>query len=372
MKEARERDVIVIGGGQAGLAVGYYLRRTGLSFAILDERTKTGGAWQDTWASLRLFSPAEHSSLPGWPMPRAQAARHGSASEAPDYPSREDTISYLHRYEERYDLPVERPVHVEAVRRADGEREYVLETSEGDAWRARAVVSATGTAAAPHVPSCPGEDTFRGEALHSSAYQSPMELMGRRVVVVGGGNSGAQIMAEVSPVAAKATWATRREPTFLPAEVDGRVLFGEATARYRARKEGRQPERSYSLGDIVQTEAVRQAKAEGQLQRRPMFERFTPRGVVWPGGEEEPVDVVVWATGFDAALGHLRPLGLTNEEGHVATDGTRAVEEPGLWLVGYGNWTGFASATLIGVGRTARRTAREIEESLQPATSETA
>ena len=357
-----QHDVIVIGGGQAGLALGYYLRRTGLDFVILDAQEAPGGAWRGRWETLRLFSPAQHSSLPGWPMPRAQRARYrGRSREAPAYPSRKDTISYLRRYEARYELPVVRPVHVEAVRR-EGEA-YVLSASGGEVWRARAVVSATGTRAAPHVPSYPGQEAFRGEQMHSSEYHSPMELMGRRVVVVGGGNSGAQIMAEVSGMA-EATWATRSAPTFLPKNVDGRVLFEEATARYEAQQAGRRKEPKYSLGDIVQVEPVREAREEGRLEARPMFERFTPRGVLWPDGTEEPVDVVIWATGFGAALGHLEPLNVANEKGRVEMDGTRVVGTPRLWLVGYGSWTGFASATLIGVGRTARQTTREVQAAL--------
>lgn len=350
----------MIGGGQAGLAVGYYLRRTGLSFVIFDDQDAPGGAWRHTWDTLRLFSPARYSSLPGWPMPRAQRERYASG-EAPDYPSREDTIYYLRRYEERYDLPVQRPVHVEAVRRnGDG---YRLETMQGTACHARAVVSATGTHAAPHVPHYPGQETFRGNQLHSSDYRSPMPLLGERAVVVGGGNSGAQIMAEVAQVA-DATWATREPPTFLPDDVDGRVLFEAATARYKAQQEGRTWKPTYSLGNIVQVEPVREARAEGRLVRRAMFERFTPEGVVWPDGTEEAVDTIIWATGFDAALDHLRPLGIVDGQGHVVTEGPRAVEAPHLWLVGYGSWTGFASATLIGVGRTARQTAREVEAAL--------
>ena len=273
----RQRDVAVIGGGQAGLAVGYYLRRTGLSFAILDDQATPGGAWPRTWGTLRLFSPARSSSLPGWPLPRATDA---------EFPHRDDVIDYLRRYEERYGLPVERPVHVEAVRReGDG---FLLETS-GGTWRTRAVVSATGTHANPHVPRLSGQEAFRGRQLHSSAYRSPLWLAGERVVVVGGGNSGAQIMAEVSQVA-EATWATRAAPMFLPEHVDGHVLFEEATERYKARQEGRAAQPSYSLGDIVQVPPVREARAEGRLRRRPMFERFYEEGVVWPGGIEEPVD----------------------------------------------------------------------------------
>ncbi len=356
MEQRQRRDVVVIGGGQAGLAVGYYLRRTDLSFVILDDQAKPGGAWPRTWDTLRLFSPARYSSLPGWPMPRSTNAA---------FPHRDDVIEYLSRYEARYDLPVQRPVRVEAVRRETGG--FVLDASSGT-WRARAVVSATGTHANPHVPRYPGQEAFRGRQLHSSAYRSPLWFAGERVVVVGGGNSGAQIMAEVSQVA-EATWATRKEPHFLPEEVDGRVLFEEATARYRARQEGRTPEPAHSLGDVVQVPPVREARERGDLKRRPVFERFTRRGVVWPGGMEEPVDAVLWATGFEAALAHVRPLGILDGEGHVATAGTRAKEAPRLWLVGYGAWTGFASATLIGVGRTARQTAAEVEAVLGSASA---
>lgn len=362
----RRVDVAVIGGGQAGLAVGYYLRRTALSFVILDDQDAPGGAWRQTWDTLRLFSPARYSSLPGWPMPRAQRERY-SPDATPEYPSREDTIYYLRRYEERYDLPVRRPVRVEAVRR-DGDH-YVLDTTEGPIWRARAVVSATGTQSAPHVPHYPGQEDFRGRQLHSSDYHSPMPYLGDRVVVVGGGNSGAQIMAEVSQVT-DATWATREPPTFLPDDIDGRVLFEAATARYKAQKEGRSAEPAHSLGDIVQVEPVRKARAEGRLERRAMFERLTPDGVVWADGTEETVDTIIWATGFDAALDHLRPLGVVDEQGHVMTEGTQATLEPRLWLVGYGGWTGFASATLIGVGRTARQTVREVDAALAATTHE--
>lgn len=339
-------SVVVIGGGQAGLAVGYHLRRTGLAFVILDAQTEPGGSWLHAWHSLRLFSPARFSSLPGWPM-------EGGADH---YPTRDEALDYLRRYEARYELPVERPVRVAAVRR-EGE-ELVVETDRG-ARHAAAVVSATGSWARPYVPAYPGRDEYRGEQLHSAHYRSPAPLAGRRVLVVGGGNSGAQILAELSRVA-ETTWVTLQEPRFLPDHVDGRYLFDQATARYRAEQEGRPPPEPASLGDIVVVPPVRDARERGVLQSVRPFERFTASGVRWPNGREEAVDAVVWCTGFRPALDHLRPLGIVGGDGRVRLDGNRAVGEPRLWLVGYGNWTGFASATLIGVGRTARAVAAEI------------
>lgn len=347
-------DVVVIGGGQSGLAVGYYLRRTGLSSLILDAQREAGGAWLQGWDSLRLFSPARFSSLPGSIM-------HGGPDE---YPTRAETVDYLRRYEDRYSLRVERPVEVMAVKRAG---EYLRVESDRAPWpaywQARAVVSATGSWQEPYLPSYPGQELFRGEQLHSARYRSPERFRGQRVLVVGGGNSGAQILAELSR-SARATWVTLEPPTFLPDHVDGRHLFDQATARYRAQQEGRPVPAPASLGDIVMVEAVREARDRGVLESVRPFERFTEQGVVWPDGREERIDAVIWCTGFRPALEHLRPLGVIEEEGRVALQGNRSVLEPRLWLIGYGEWTGFASATLIGVGRSARAVVGEISEFL--------
>lgn len=355
-------DVAVIGGGQAGLAVGYYLGRAGLSFAVFDAGGGPGGAWRHGWDSLTAFSPALYSSLPGRIMP-------GGTEK---YPSRDETVGYLARYEERYGLPVHRPARVEEVRR-DGE---ALNLKVGPARvRARAVVSATGTWSAPRVPDYPGREIFEGEQVHSSRYRSPKPFAGKRVLVVGGGNSGAQIIAEVSKVA-DATWVTLEEPAFLPDDVDGRILFERASARYAVSQRGEEVESgggpALALGNIVMLPPVREARERGILKSVRPFERFREGGVVWPDGTEEPVDAVVWCTGFGPALEHLRPLGVVDEDGGVETTGaagTRAAGEPRLWLVGYGDWTGYASATLIGVGRSARATVREMEDALAASAS---
>ncbi len=335
---AETLDVIVIGGGQAGLATGYYLRRAALDFMILDAGTEPGGAWRHGWRSLRLFSPAGYSSMPGWPMP---------ARAAGGYPTRDEVIDYLTRYEARYELPVQRPVHVDAVR-AD-EDALVLQTASG-AFRARTVISATGTWSAPYIPDYPGRASFQGEQVHSAHYVGPEAFDGMTVLVVGGGNSGAQILAEVSSVA-ETTWVTEREPLFLPDDVDGRVLFERATARLRG---GPSDAPVGGIGDIVMVPPVVDARARGVLTSVRPFQRMTEQGVVWSDGRETEVDAIIWCTGFRPALRHLQSLGVIEPDGRVAVDGQRSVKEPRLWLTGYGDWCGPGSATLIGASRVAR------------------
>ena len=347
---AREVDVVVIGGGQSALALAYYLRRTELTFVVLDAGDRPGGAWNQTWASLRLFSPAQWSSLPGRLMP-------GGTSY---YPHRDEALAYLTDYEERYSVPVDRPVRVSSVRRAEGR--LVVDTDAG-AWTARAVVSATGTWSAPNVPYFAGQAHFRGRVIHSAEYRSSAHFAGQRVVVVGGGNSGAQIVADLFEHAT-VTWATRSVPAFLPDDIDGRYLFGEETARYRAVAAGAAATPPRTLGEIVVVESVRRARDLGALTAVPLFARFTEEGVEWTDGRRTHEDTLILATGFRPALQHLDPLGIAEPNGRIAVRGTRAVREPRLWLVGYGDWTGYASATLIGVGRSARATVEEIARAL--------
>jgi cation diffusion facilitator CzcD-associated flavoprotein CzcO len=343
-------DVVVIGAGQAGLSVAYFLRRTARSFLILDAEDAAGGAWRHGWRSLRLFSPAQVSSLSGWLMPPTSDG----------FPTRDHVVDYLTRYEERYQLPIVRPVWVDAVERG---RDGLVVRAADRSWSARTVVSATGTWHSPFVPPYRGRELFTGRQLHSAHYVGPEPFAGQRVLVVGGGNSGAQILAEVSALA-ETTWVTERPPRFLPDDVDGRVLFRRASEQWQARQEGRVAAApSASLGDIVMVPPVVEARSRGALVARAPFDHFTRSGVVWPDGTSAPIDAVIWCTGFRPALSHLAPLGVV-QDGGVAVRNTRSVDEPRLWLVGYGDWSGWASATLIGVGRTARSTAEEINSYL--------
>ncbi|MHC5257362.1 ArsO family NAD(P)H-dependent flavin-containing monooxygenase [Streptomyces sp. UC4497] len=344
----KQVDVVVIGGGQAGLAAGYHLRRQKLDFVILDAQPTPGGAWQHTWDSLHLFSPAAFSSLPGRLMP---------PQPGQEYPDAAHVVDYLGDYEKRYELPVRRPVRVTGVHR-DGT--HLRVESDSGNWRARAVISATGTWWRPFLPALPSRTDFAGRQLHTVDYRSPDDFAGQRVVVVGGGNSGAQIAADLAVRDdIELTWVTRRTPRYLADDIDGRALFDAATARRRALDAGRtDTDGVASLGDIVAVPPVREARDAGLLKASPMFVRMERDGVAWADGTR--TDAVIWCTGFRPALSHLAPLQLRGTRGHIAIEGTRAVDDPRLHLLGYGDWTGPASATLIGVGRPAREAAREI------------
>jgi putative flavoprotein involved in K+ transport len=342
------RDILIIGGGQMGLSLGYYLRRAGIDFQILDAEAGPGGAWRHGWDSLHLFSPAGYSSLPGWLMPIP--AHKG-------YPTRDDLLDYLARYESRYSLPIERPVQVEAVERVEGHLEAVTDRGR---FVGRIVVSATGTWSHPFIPAIAGRETFGGVQLHSADYVRPDQFAGQTVLIVGGGNSGAQILAEVSQVAAT-IWVTQNDPLFLPDEVDGRVLFERATARLKAGP-GETP--VGGIGDIVMVPPVREARARDVLHAVRPFDRMTQGGIVWPDGSTMAADAIIWCTGFRAALGHLASLGVVEESGRVVLHGQQSIKEPALWLAGYGDWSGAGSATLIGAARTARDLTPQLEAQL--------
>lgn len=332
-----ERDVVVIGGGQAGLAAGFYLGRNGADFEILDASAGPGGAWPHTWPSLRLFSPAGFSSLPGKRMPVTDGGN----------PDAGHVVEYLRAYEERYGLPVRRGVRVVGVERTGGG--FVVRADDGREWRSRVVISATGTWSRPFVPAVPGAADFRGEQVHSAHYRGPDPFGGRRVVVVGGANSGAQIAADLAG-RCELTWCTLGPPRYLPDDVDGRELFRVASAAVR----GGGGRGVADLGDIVVVPPVKAARDAGLLEATPMFDRFVADGVVWADAEVLPADAVIWCTGFRPALAHLSGLHLPRSGGRIRADGPAVPAVPGLYLLGYGDWCGAASATLIGVGQWAR------------------
>ena len=352
-----EVDVLVVGGGQAALAAGYYLQRASrrgasdVSFALLDANKEPGGAWTGGWDTLQLFSPASFSSLPGWPMP---------AWAGPGNPSAAHVRRYLAAYEDRYQLPVHRPVRVSTVTEAHGGGFEVV--NDRGNWGCRVLVNATGSWGRPFWPSYPGLAEFGGRQLHTVDYRNASDVEGRTVLVVGGGNSGAQIAADLSTRArGRTVWVTARPPRFLPDDVDGRKLFELATRRVRAAAAGGTSEQGVGgLGDIVMVPPVLAARRRGDLDAQPMFDRLTPSGVAWDHPARQlDVDVIVWCTGFRPDLRHLARLPLTRRAGLPVTDPvlpSRSVDDPALFVLGYGDWCGPASATLVGVGAVARAT----------------
>ena len=340
-------DVIVVGGGQSGLACGYYLRRNKVNFLLLDKEEKCGGAWLHAWDSLTLFSPAEHSSLPGWLMPKSKNL----------FPLKQEVIDYLCQYEKRYDLPIERSVTVESVLLEN--KIFKIQTNKG-MYFSKVVIAATGTWNNPFIPEIAGIDIFKGIQIHSAQYKNSESFKNLKVLVVGEGNSGAQIIAEVSKVA-NVKWSTSKPPQYLPDEVDGFYLFNVATAKYNAEKEGKPfNAANYDLGTIVMVPPVKEARSRGVLLSNGGIKSIYKEGVIWIDGTKEDFDAIIWCTGFGYATSFLKNTVSADNRGIVKTEQSKATEVDGLWLAGYGSWTGYASATLIGINRNAKQTCSEI------------
>ncbi|MEV4659350.1 NAD(P)-binding domain-containing protein [Micromonospora sp. NPDC049301] len=352
--DTHSADVVVIGAGQAGLSAGYHLRRTGFApgtgFVILDGDDGPGGAWQHRWPTLLLERVHGFHDLPGRPFPPGD----------PQRPAAEQVSAYFAGYERAFDLPVRRPVRVRAVHsRPDGRLDVL---TDGDRWTARALINATGTWTRPFWPHYPGRSSFRGRQLHTADYRGPQEFVGRRVVVVGGGTSAVQLLAEVSTVAVSTTWVTRRPPEFRDEEF-GTELGRAAVARVdEAVRAGRPPGSVVGVTGLPVTPEIRRLRERGVLDRLPVFDRITPDGVAWTDGPFVPADVILWCTGFRAALDHLAPLGLRGPGGGITMDGTRVVADERIHLIGYG-----PSASTIGANRAGRAAVNEIRALLAPA-----
>jgi cation diffusion facilitator CzcD-associated flavoprotein CzcO len=350
--------VVVIGAGQAGLSAAFHLVRMGFApfddVVVLDANDGPGGAWQHRWPSLTMADVHGVASLPARPVPDAAGEERAN----------EFVPRYFADYEDRFDLPVLRPVTVRTVRDlgAGGDDRLEVATDRG-VWTAEAVVNATGTWDRPFVPWYPGIDTFRGRQLHTADYRGPQQFAGQRVVVVGGGHSAVQLLAEISETAST-RWVTRRPPQWrteqqLTPEL-GRAVVAKVEERVRA---GLPPQSVVEVTGLFLRPQERAAAVRGVYDREPMFARVEPDGVRWDDGRFEPADVILWATGFRAALGHLTPLGLREPSGGVRMEGTRAARDARVHLLGYG-----PSASTIGGNRAGLAAARGLRRLLRDRT----
>lgn len=352
----KHATVVVIGAGQAGLSAAFHLQRQGFvsavadpaggrTFVVLDGEDAPGGAWQHRWPSLRMATVNGIFDLPGYPKPAIDDFQ----------PSRDAVPRYFAGFEDHFQLPILRPVHVTGVRAADANPtgDLIIETDHGR-WRTQVLINATGTWTNPQLPHYPGSETFLGPQLHTWQYTDAEQFAGKRVAIVGGGISAIQQLEEISRYAIT-LWYTRREPVFL---TDGfRPENGLAVVQTVAEDvEAGMPSRSIvSYTGLTWTPYAVAARDRGVLRRRPMFTAIEPSGVREADGTFTPVDVILWATGFRPALAHLEPLHLHNDLGGIRMRGTQVAAERRVQLVGFG-----PSQSTVGANRAGRAAVREV------------
>jgi putative flavoprotein involved in K+ transport len=342
-------DVVIIGAGQAGRAAGQRARAAGLDCTILEAAGQAGGSWPCYYDSLELFSPARYSALPGKAFP----------GDPERYPRRDEVVAYLRDYARTFDLPVTTGFRVASVRAEPSGRGFVTAADDGRQVDSKAVVVASGGFGAPRLPNIEGQALFAGERLHSRDYRRPGPFAGRRVVVVGAGNSAVQIAVELAKVA-QVTLASRAPVRFAPQRLLGQDIHfwlkwtgldhvslpGDPTAPV--------------VDDGRYSRALRRKRPE----RRPMFTRFTSTGVVWPDGAEEPVDVVIFATGFGPSLDFLADGGALDAQGRPLQRHGASTSLPGLFYVGLPWQEDLSSATIRGAARDSRPVVAQLARTL--------
>jgi putative flavoprotein involved in K+ transport len=340
----RSYDTLVIGAGQAGLAAGYHLQSSGTDFAILEASTQPGGAWPHYYTSLRLFSPARFSALPGLPFP----------GDPERYPTRDEVIAYVQRYAIHFDLPIITNTRVAQV--TQRARQFQIQTTDGRSFVAQRLIAASGSFQHPYQPVIAGQAQFAGTLLHSFAYQTPEPFVGRRVVVVGGGNSAVQIAVELAQVA-QVSLAVREPVRFVTQRPYGRdVHFWWSLLRLDTSPIEHPLGRLFAHltngpgPRVLDAGIYRQALAAGKPDTRPVFQSFTENGVIWADGSIEEIDAVIFATGYRAGLDYLAPLGALDNAGQPLHRHGVSTVVPGLGFVGLANQRTFASASLRGVG----------------------
>jgi putative flavoprotein involved in K+ transport len=350
--EAERVETVIIGGGQAGLTAGYYLSKEDRSFVILDANARIGDAWRKRWDSLRLFTPACFSGLPGLPFP----------APAWSFPTKDELADYLEAYAARFELPVRTGVSVERLSKVDGR--FVVSAGELR-FEAENVVVATGAHQIPKLPAFAGELDPRIVQLHSCEYRGPSQLQDGDVLLVGAGNSGAEIAAELSGT--HRCWLAGPKTGEIP------VRHGSVSARFGFRvfrfighhvlkvdtRIGRKlgPKLS-SKGDPLIRTKLKDLVAAG-VERVP---RVTGVRDGLPALEDERVlDVanVVWCTGFRTDFGWI-DLPVFGDDGQPLHYRGVVESEPGLYFLGLVFLYSFSSDVLPNRGRDAEYIAKRI------------
>jgi putative flavoprotein involved in K+ transport len=348
-------NVVIVGGGQSGLAAAYAAGRAGLRPLVLEAGAEPVGSWPRYYDSLALFSPARFSALPGRPFP----------GDCERYPTRDEVVAYLRAYAANLDADIRCDQRVDTVDRGEDGR-VIARTATGLEVEAGMVIAATGGFRRPHRPALPGLEHFTGAVLHSSQYRAPEAFAGRRVVVVGAGNSAVQIAADLASLA-RVTLATRAPLRWQPQRPLGRDLhWWLIRSGLDSAPIGRWLDRGTS---IVDDGRYRAAVRSGNPDRRPMFTRLDGDGVRWSDGTRERVDAVILATGYRPGLDYLSAIGaLDGDERPLHRRGISTTVS-GLGYVGLPHQRSIASATLRGAGPDAEYVIAALRSGTKPARS---
>jgi putative flavoprotein involved in K+ transport len=347
-------QTLVIGGGQAGLSIGYHLRQRGLPFAILDASERIGDAWRNRWDSLRLFTPARFDGLDGMPFP----------APAHSFPTKNEMADYLETYAARFDLPVSTGTHVDGLSR-QGNR-YVV-TAGNRRFEAEHVVVAMARYQVDQVPQFARELDPRIVQFHSRDYRNLKQLKDGGVLIVGAGNSGAELALEIARK--HRTWMSGRDTGHLPFRIGGlaaRLFLARFVLRF-----------VFHRVLTVKTPMGRAARPKILSQGGPLI-RVRPEDLKTAGVDRVPkvvgareglplladgrvLDVanVVWCTGFDPGYTWIR-LPVFGEDGLPKHESGVATGEPGLYFIGLPFIYSFSSTMIHGVGRDAERIAQVI------------
>jgi putative flavoprotein involved in K+ transport len=349
----RRFGTIVIGGSQSGLAVGYYLKQRDLSFVILDEHERIGDAWRKRWDSLRLFTPGRYDGLPGMPFPRSPSS----------YPTKDETADYLEAYARAFELPVRTGVKVDRLSKA-GDR---FEVSCGDhTLFAENVVVATGAFNTPRIPAFARELNESIVQLHSKEYRNPSQIQKGAVLVVGAGNSGAEIAMDLAPH--HKIWLSGRDTGQEPARAGSHLdrlitpfIWFMATRLTVKTALGRKlrahfidPPRGIPLGRVR-----RKDFAPAGIERVPRTAAVRSGYPVLENGRVLEVSNVIWCTGYAPHYDWI-DLPLRIHNGFPTHDRGIVESCPGLYFVGLLFLYSLSSALLGGVGRDAKHIVEDI------------
>jgi putative flavoprotein involved in K+ transport len=351
MSMGESLQTIVIGGGQAGLATGYFLAQRGNGFAILDENKRTGEAWRSRWDGLRLFTPSKYNGLPRKPFPKPDSY----------FPTKNEVAEYLEEYTRQFRLPVQHGVKVEAISHSD--QGYRLSTNNGG-FNARNVIVATGPYQKPHSPSFAHKLDPAIVQFHSSSYCNPQQIPVQNILVVGAGNSGAEISLELAR-AGKRVWLAGKDVGRIPADKLGKAFGGRLYWWFISRvlsvdtPIGRKMKSKVLYHGAPLIRASRQEVVDAGIESTPRVSGVQSGKLQLEDGRVLPAEGVIWATGFRPDYKWI-DLPVFDEFGYPRHQRGIIQEAPGLYFVGLPFQTALSSALLGGVGAEAEYIVEQI------------